>query len=233
MTTTPDGGQSVSADTAAMGLAAGPMMPEQVPAELVYAAETGYSMHGAGLTRNILAAVLNKLPDLGWQPPGQADPAEVLRIVADWCIEANDVGGLDAGDLADRLAEAGCSLPDEVDDEPSPESDTCRPVQVDGETILVRGQGELDDVGRQSLLEVYKAAKARMKAEEEAARAAIEAETERRVRRQVAAEARMTIAEQQAAGTQPVTLTGLDLFAEQLEKSVEDASWRSARGGAE
>ncbi|MFF4479488.1 hypothetical protein ACFY1A_21055 [Streptomyces sp. NPDC001520] len=39
--------------------------------------------------------------------------AEVLRIVSAWCIEANDVGGVDAGDLAWRLEHAGHPLPDE------------------------------------------------------------------------------------------------------------------------
>lgn len=42
----------------------------------------------------------------------------VLRIVSDWCIEANEVGGVDAGDLAWRLEEAGFPLPDE-DGDPS------------------------------------------------------------------------------------------------------------------
>ncbi|MEU8473725.1 hypothetical protein [Streptomyces hygroscopicus] len=39
--------------------------------------------------------------------------AEVLRIVADWCTEANDVGGVDATDLAFRLEHAGHQLPGE------------------------------------------------------------------------------------------------------------------------
>ncbi|MFI0768593.1 hypothetical protein ACH4TQ_27455 [Streptomyces sp. NPDC021218] len=44
--------------------------------------------------------------------------AEVLGIVSAWCIEANDVGGVDAGDLAWRLEQAGHPLPDEdADDE--------------------------------------------------------------------------------------------------------------------
>lgn len=38
--------------------------------------------------------------------------AEVLGIVAAWCVEANDIGGVDAGDLAWRLKEAGHQLPD-------------------------------------------------------------------------------------------------------------------------
>lgn len=48
----------------------------------------------------------------------QSDPvAAILRIVSDWCIEANDVGGVDAGDLAFRLLEAGFPLPDDEEDE--------------------------------------------------------------------------------------------------------------------
>ncbi|MCP9209522.1 hypothetical protein [Streptomyces cucumeris] len=39
--------------------------------------------------------------------------AEVLRIVSTWCVEANEVGGVDAGDLARRLGRAGHPLPDE------------------------------------------------------------------------------------------------------------------------
>lgn len=37
---------------------------------------------------------------------------EVLRVVSAWCVEANEVGGVDAGDLAWRLEEAGHPLPD-------------------------------------------------------------------------------------------------------------------------
>jgi hypothetical protein len=44
----------------------------------------------------------------------QADPvAAVLRIVSDWYIEVNEVGGVDAGDLVWRLEQAGYYLPDE------------------------------------------------------------------------------------------------------------------------
>ncbi|NUH35295.1 hypothetical protein HUF15_00675 [Streptomyces samsunensis] len=39
--------------------------------------------------------------------------AEVLRIVSAWCTEANEVGGVDATDLAFRLTRAGHQLPDE------------------------------------------------------------------------------------------------------------------------
>lgn len=41
-----------------------------------------------------------------------ADAAKILEIVSAWCIEANDVGGVDAGDLAWRLEQAGYPLPD-------------------------------------------------------------------------------------------------------------------------
>lgn len=39
--------------------------------------------------------------------------AEVLRLVSAWCVEANENGGVDAGDLAWRLEQAGHQLPDE------------------------------------------------------------------------------------------------------------------------
>ncbi|MEV5592199.1 hypothetical protein [Streptomyces sp. NPDC052496] len=43
----------------------------------------------------------------------QAEAArdEVLRIVSAWCVKANEVGGVDAGDLAWRLEQAGHCLP--------------------------------------------------------------------------------------------------------------------------
>ncbi|MFF9554560.1 hypothetical protein ACF1DY_01830 [Streptomyces albus] len=37
----------------------------------------------------------------------------VLRIVSDWCTEANEHGSIDAGDLAWRLETAGYPLPDD------------------------------------------------------------------------------------------------------------------------
>lgn len=40
----------------------------------------------------------------------------VLRIVSDWCVEANNIGGVDAGDLAWRLEQAGYPLPEEGHD---------------------------------------------------------------------------------------------------------------------
>jgi hypothetical protein len=40
------------------------------------------------------------------------DVDEVLRIVRDWVVESNDIGGVDAGDLAFRLEQAGYPLPD-------------------------------------------------------------------------------------------------------------------------
>lgn len=45
--------------------------------------------------------------------------AEALRIVSDWRVEANEVGGVDAGDLSWRLEQAGYPLPDIEDGEAS------------------------------------------------------------------------------------------------------------------
>jgi hypothetical protein len=42
---------------------------------------------------------------------------DVLRIVEAWCIEANNVGGVDAGDLAWRLEQAGYPFPDAAEEE--------------------------------------------------------------------------------------------------------------------
>lgn len=66
--------------------------------------------------------------DPGWvHSPGSDTPCtdarptsrdrvdKVLRIVNEWVIESNDVGGVDAGDLAWRLEQAGFPLPDTDD----------------------------------------------------------------------------------------------------------------------
>lgn len=40
----------------------------------------------------------------------------VLAIVSAWCVESNDTGGIDAGDLAWRLEQAGYPLPDTTEE---------------------------------------------------------------------------------------------------------------------
>ncbi|WP_435107332.1 hypothetical protein [Nocardiopsis synnemataformans] len=50
--------------------------------------------------------------------------AAILRIVADWCTEYWDVGGIDAGDLEWRLQQAGHPLPT---DETDPTTDRSTP----------------------------------------------------------------------------------------------------------
>jgi hypothetical protein len=40
----------------------------------------------------------------------------VMKIVSDWCIEYNNSGGIDAGDLAWRLEEAGHLFADDDDE---------------------------------------------------------------------------------------------------------------------
>lgn len=47
-----------------------------------------------------------------------------------------------------------------------PEPDTCRLVDIDGETIRVRGSSELSEESRAALVEVIRAAKRRMEAEQ-------------------------------------------------------------------
>jgi hypothetical protein len=57
-----------------------------------------------------------------FQPPAEELPAvpdrlaDVLRIVTEYVIESNDIGGLDANDLTDRLEQAGHQLPDTDED---------------------------------------------------------------------------------------------------------------------
>lgn len=52
---------------------------------------------------------------LGWTRylPADQAAAEVLRIVSDTVIEANDSGGIDLNDLVTRLEQAGYPLPDD------------------------------------------------------------------------------------------------------------------------
>ena len=57
---------------------------------------------------------MNRLSWTRYLPASEA-AAEVLRIVSAWCVEANDTGGIDAGDLAWRLEQAGYPLPDVED----------------------------------------------------------------------------------------------------------------------
>lgn len=42
------------------------------------------------------------------------------------------------------------------------EQDTCRPVEVDGETVMVRGQGELTEEGREALAALLRVAKTKL-----------------------------------------------------------------------
>lgn len=51
-----------------------------------------------------------------------------------------------------------------MSDQHEPE-DTCRPIEVDGETIRVRGSGELAEQGQEALTALVRAAKAKMAAE--------------------------------------------------------------------
>jgi uncharacterized protein YigA (DUF484 family) len=44
------------------------------------------------------------------------DIMKIMEIVCDYVVESNDVGGIDANDLASRLEAAGFDLPDEVEE---------------------------------------------------------------------------------------------------------------------
>ncbi|MFJ8301302.1 hypothetical protein ACIQ9R_36125 [Streptomyces sp. NPDC094447] len=46
---------------------------------------------------------------LEWADP---EPAAILRVVAEYVTESNDLGGLDANDLVTRLEAAGFTLPE-------------------------------------------------------------------------------------------------------------------------
>lgn len=50
-----------------------------------------------------------KRSELEW---ADTEPAVILRIVAEYVIESNDFGGLDANDLVTRLESAGFTLPE-------------------------------------------------------------------------------------------------------------------------
>ncbi|MFJ5143288.1 hypothetical protein [Streptomyces sp. NPDC088707] len=47
----------------------------------------------------------------------ERERADVLRIVEEYVVESNDVGGLDCNDLADRLRAAGYPLPGDQEDD--------------------------------------------------------------------------------------------------------------------
>lgn len=81
--------------------------------------ETPIEMHvKVGESPERFAFVLQRVAPDALTPHQARQEAErqrdaVLRIVAAWCTEANEHGGLDAGDLAWRLETAGYPLPDE------------------------------------------------------------------------------------------------------------------------
>lgn len=65
--------------------------------------------------------------------------------------------------LLGMVGQADPSIPPgTVELRPASETDSCRAVDIDGETIRVRGAGELTDQGRAALAEVVRAGKRRM-----------------------------------------------------------------------
>ena len=50
-------------------------------------------------------------------------------------------------------------------DPTSPDEDVCQPLEVDGQTVRVRGQGEMSDEAREALTALVRVAKARFVAE--------------------------------------------------------------------
>lgn len=66
--------------------------------------------------------------------------ADVLRLVSAWCVEANETGGVDAGDLAWRLQQAGHPLPDE---ETAPPRVVSHTYEGDGGPCRAEAYGEV------------------------------------------------------------------------------------------
>jgi hypothetical protein len=56
----------------------------------------------------------------------EAARAAILKIVSGWCVEYNDIGGTDAGDLAWNLQAAGYPLPEEEDEETADEAESAQ-----------------------------------------------------------------------------------------------------------
>lgn len=102
---------------------------------------------------------------------------------------ADGVFGLDSGRNPWRaLDDALTAVFEELDLPPDwfdpPEPDVCRPVDIDGETIRVRGEQPVNEETKAAMADVVRAAKRRHEAEKAAERA----EIERQVRQQVAKE---------------------------------------------
>lgn len=77
-----------------------------------------------------------------------------------------EAGDSEAGSarVVHDLATPQASEPEEVDQE-GPEADTCRPVDIGGETIRVHGVGEMSAASREALAEIVAATRRRFEAE--------------------------------------------------------------------
>lgn len=108
----------------------------------------------------------------------------------------------------------------------SSEPDSCHTVEVDGETIRVRGEGEMDQTSRSALANVVRAAKRRMEAEKATERA----EIERQVRAKIAEELRADAAAHRRVLERHPTRLDISLRAEALETAAKRITRRTTRG---
>jgi hypothetical protein len=81
-------------------------------------------------------------------------------------------------DLPPEFFDLPCVMAEEIDPQ---EPDVCRPVEIDGETILVRGEGQMTDEDQAALTSVVPAAKRRLQAEQAAERAEIEGQVRAKI----------------------------------------------------
>jgi hypothetical protein len=111
--------------------------------------------------------------------PAEKIPDDLVEAARRRIVGASDTA------LRDMLAAVFEELefPPDFFDLPE-ELDVCRPVELDGETIRVRGEEPLTEEGQAAFTSVVRAAKRRMEAEKAAERA----EIERKVRAKVAEE---------------------------------------------
>lgn len=83
--------------------------------------------YAEGTERPVLWSVYNRMHGRTLKAEAEREQlraalTEVLGIMAGWCVEANNQGGVDATDLAFRLEQAGYPLPDEETTTPAEEA---------------------------------------------------------------------------------------------------------------
>jgi hypothetical protein len=135
----------------------------------------------------------------GWEPTG-GGPSSPNLIVCPVCTAMPFTACTESGEtrshheVRNRAASAGLGLCGTCDgigwqpeDDPD-ELDTCRPVDVGGETIRVRGEQPLTEQSKTALAEVVRATRRRHEAERAAERADIERQTRQQTCAQIEAQ---------------------------------------------